>query len=199
MAAAAMPARGRALWFTGLPGSGKSTIAGRVYQALDARGVDAVWLQMDQRRKDYFPEPEYTEEERRAAYELFAREAAELAARGRTVLMDASAPELSMRARARELIPDFAEVHVACGLQTAMEREAQRPGGQVMAGLYEKALRRRDAGERFEGLGDVIGVDVPFEADPDAELTLDAEALAPDRAAARVLAWLDARDAADNP
>jgi adenylylsulfate kinase len=55
-----------------------------------------------------------------------------------------------------------------------MKREAARPEGTVMAGLYDKAMKRKATGQKFEGLGQVIGVDVPFEEDPAAELVLDA-------------------------
>ena len=165
--------QGAALWFTGLPGSGKSTLAEAVHDALRGRGVDAVWLQMDVVRQKYFPHPEYSTQERRKAYRLFANEAAKLVGKGRMVLMDGSAPELAMRARARKLIARFAEVHLRCGVSTAMAREAKRPEGLVMAGLYAKAMKRKVTGEQFEGLGQVIGVDVPFEEDPQAELILD--------------------------
>ena len=165
---------GAAIWFTGLPGSGKSTLVKAVREALADRGVDTVWLQMDERRKRYFPQPTYSAEERREAYRLFAEEAAGLAGEGRLVLMDGSGHELAMRVRARGMIARFAEVHLRCGVTTAMAREAKRPEKLVMAGLYAKAMKRKATGEQFEGLGQVIGVDVPFEEDPGAELVLDA-------------------------
>ena len=68
---------GWTLWFTGLPGSGKSTIARAVHTALVGQGRDVAMLVMDERRKSYFPKPAYTAEERAQAYALIAREAAE--------------------------------------------------------------------------------------------------------------------------
>jgi adenylylsulfate kinase len=44
-----------------------------------------------------------------------------------------------------------------------------------MAGLYEKALLRKRTGEQFAGLGQVIGVDIEFEEDPDAECIIENE------------------------
>ncbi|GFK93177.1 Adenylyl-sulfate kinase [Fundidesulfovibrio magnetotacticus] len=166
---------GTALWFTGLPGSGKSTLALAVREALAARGVEAELLQMDVRRKVYTPRLTYTDEERELAYALFVEEAAELAARGALVLLDASGPKLAMRRAARERIGRFAEVHLRCRPATAMAREAARPEGRVMAGLYAKAMARKVTGRDFPGLGQVIGVDVPFEEDPGAELVLEAD------------------------
>jgi adenylylsulfate kinase len=179
--------QGAAIWFTGLPGAGKSSLAKAVLEVLRGRCVDAVWHQMDFLRKNYFPHPTYSVEERREAYRRFALEAAELAGAGRIVLMDGSGPETAMRGLARKLIPRFAEVHLDCPVSVAMAREAARPEGLVMAGLYAKAMKRKATGQQFEGLGPVIGVDVPFETDPRAELVLDVKALSMEDMRERVL------------
>lgn len=183
-----MPA---AIWFTGLPGSGKSALAKAVAHYLRLAGTDAAYLELDARRKAYFPKPTYSEAEREAAYKRFAEEAAALSRQGSgLVIMDASAPRLAMRAYARSLLPHFAEVHVRCSLATAMAREAARPEGKVMAGLYAKAMMRKATGREFPGLGQVIGVDVPFEEDPAAECVVDAEHLTIEQGRDVVLAFL---------
>jgi len=174
--------KGRAVWFTGLPGSGKSSISRKVFQRLKELGFKAEYLQMDQRRRVYFPEPTYSAEERKEAYRLFAEEGAMLVDKGYFVVMDASAPRKEMRDRARNLIENFAEIHVDCSLETAMERESQRPEGQVMADLYAKALERKRTGKDFPGLGQVIGVDVDFEKDRHAELSIENDHLTLDEA-----------------
>lgn len=174
--------KGRAVWFTGLPGSGKSSISRKVFQRLKELGFKAEYLQMDQRRRVYFPEPTYSAEERKEAYRLFAEEGAMLADKGYFVVMDASAPRKEMRDRARNLIENFAEIHVDCSLETAMERESERPEGRVMADLYAKALERKRTGKDFPGLGQVIGVDVDFEKDRHAELSIENDHLALDEA-----------------
>ena len=164
---------GWAIWFVGLPGSGKSALARGVRAHLVELGHDPVTMQMDALRKKYVPEPKYTPEERDLAYAAFVDEAADLVRQGRVVLMDGAAYKRSMRTYARQRIPRFAEVHVQCDLEEAMRREAGRPEGLVMADLYAKALKRRRTGEQFEGLGEVIGVDVEFEVDPGAEFIID--------------------------
>ncbi|MHC1700657.1 MAG: adenylyl-sulfate kinase [Humidesulfovibrio sp.] len=191
---------GWVLWFTGLPGSGKSTIARAVHTELLGQGRDVALLVMDERRKSYFPKPAYTAEERKVAYSLIAHEAAELAAQGRGVILDATGHRLAVRQEARALIPRFAEVYVDCPLPEAMRREAVRSsqpslGGQhrgyaVTPGMYQKALMRRRTGVEVPGLGEVVGVDVPFEADPEAECVLDAMKPVPENAA-QVLTFLD--------
>jgi len=164
------------LWFTGLPGSGKSAVAKAVQEIMAKRLPRVAYLELDARRNAYFPRPTYNTAEREAAYRLFAEEAAKLGRDGYDlVLMDASAPQITMRAKARSLVEHFAEVYIRCSLKTAMAREAARPQGKVMAGLYAKAMMRKATGRKFPGLGQVIGVDVPFEEDPAAECVVDAE------------------------
>ncbi|MFZ5811961.1 MAG: adenylyl-sulfate kinase [Thermodesulfobacteriota bacterium] len=189
---------GAAIWFTGLPGSGKSSVARAVAEALAAEGRPATLLSMDARRKAYFPRPEYTEAEREKAYRMFAEEAAGLARQGELVFMDATAHRKAWRDHARSLIPRFAEVQVSCPVSVAMAREAARPEGLVMAGMYAKAIRRKTTGEAVPGLGEVVGVDVPFEADPHAECVVDAGVLTMEQARDEVLRflgeWLPVRD-----
>ncbi|WP_045216997.1 adenylyl-sulfate kinase [Desulfonatronovibrio magnus] len=185
--------KGQAAWFTGLPGSGKSSISRKVYERLKEQGLYAVHLQMDQRRKEYFPEPSYTSEERKKAYQLFAEEAADLAGQGHFVIMDATAPKKTMRDMARNLISRFIEIHIACSLETAMQRESKRPEGLVMADLYTKALERKKTGKDFSGLGQVIGVDVPFEKDPNAECVIENDDLTLEQAVEKALECIKAK------
>ena len=60
-----------------------------------------------------------------------------------------------------------------------------------MAGLYEKALQRKKTGRQFDGLGDVIGVDVEFELDPDAEMIIDNTSLSKKETLGKALHFLD--------
>lgn len=184
-------AHGFAVWFVGLPGSGKSALATGVADHLRARGVDVVVLRMDERRRSYFPQPRYTAQEREAAYAMFVDEAVALVEQGRNVLMDGSAYRVSMRERARRRIPRFAEVFVRCELDEAIRREAGRPEGLVAADLYRKALRRKQTGEPCQGLGEVVGVDVPFEENPQAEFVIDNTRLTREQTLGKVLHFLD--------
>ena len=133
---------------------------------------------MDERRKAYFGHPTYSAEERAQAYTLFAREAADHVAAGHGVILDATANRLAMRQEARDLIARFAEVLVRCPLAEAMRREAMRSMGHhksyVMPGMYQRALERKRTGVAVPGLGEVVGVDVPYEENQQAECVLDA-------------------------
>ena len=166
---------GWVIWFVGLPGAGKSAYAQAVYEALRKNGENVRYLSMDERRKAYFHTPQYTAEERAKAYELFTEEAAQIAEQGTNVIMDGTAPKLFMREYARKLVPHFAEIFVRCPLEIAMNRETHRPEGLVMADLYQKALKRKETGTYFEGLGEVIGVDTLFEENPMAECVIESD------------------------
>lgn len=181
---------GWVIWFVGLPGSGKSTYGRSVYLELQKAGTHVKYLSMDERRGAYVPEPEYTEEERVEVYRQFAGEAARIAYQGYNVIMDGTAHRLSMREYMRSLVPRFAEVYVRCSLDTAIQRESERPESRVKADLYQKALARKDTGARFEGLGEVIGVDTEFEENPSAECVIDSERETIEQGRDKVLALL---------
>lgn len=191
---ASQQGQGWAVWIVGLPGSGKSDLARWLYETLLQRGEDARLLQMDSERAKYARQgaDAYTEAGREMAYAQFVAEAASLAASGAGVLMDGAAYKLAMRETARRSIPRFAEIHVKCALDVAMQREASRPQGLVMADLYRKALERKTTGRAFEGLGQVLGVDVPFEENPAAECVIDNTRLPLSETRARALDFLDA-------
>lgn len=181
------------LWIAGLPGSGKSTIARLVRDALMLQGLDAVHLAMDDRRKVYIPNPEYTAEEREQAYALLVEEALALQRQGKVVLLDATAHRRAWRDAARAQAPRFLEVIIQVPPAVAMAREAARPEVLVQAQLYRRALERRRTGREDPGLGEVPGVDVPFEMPAPGTpgvLVLDGAVLSPQEAAGRILETL---------
>jgi len=181
---------GWVIWFVGLPGSGKSTYALSVYDALQKRGKNIRYLSMDEKRKAYIQSPQYTAEERTKAYDLFVQEAAQIAEEGTNVIMDGTAPRLLMREYMRKLVPRFAEIYIRCPLETAMNREAKRADGLVMADLYRKALKRKQAGTYFKGLGEVVGIDIPFEENPLAECIIESDQVSIGEGRDRVLDFL---------
>ena len=180
-----------AVWFTGLPGCGKSSTAERVVQSLSKRGIEVVLLQMDKERRRFLAHSKYAEAERDLAYRLFADKAAAHIRDGDNVVLDGSAYRKQWRDYARMLIPRFAEIHIHCSLEVAIKREDSRPKGLVIAGLYKKALERKRTGRDFQGLGQVIGVDVQFEHDENAECIIDNDKLTEAQTASRALAFLE--------
>ncbi|MFQ5552384.1 MAG: adenylyl-sulfate kinase [Thermoplasmata archaeon] len=159
---------------TGLPGSGKSTIARHLSSGLTKRGIEFQLLEMDHIRPMLTPEKKYTEQERDFAYRALVVMGALLVESGTNVIIDATAHRRRWRDFAREHIQDFKEVYVRCPVEVCIEREAKRKSPLVRQNIYKDALKDLRREERPEGLGQVIGVDVPYEeGEPD--LTVDCD------------------------
>ena len=151
-------------WFTGLPGSGKTTITNRTAELLKKRNIRVIKLHLDEVRKFVTPSPTYTEEERETVYRALAYMAYLLNAQGYNVFIDATANRVRWREAARELIEDFIVVYVKCPLEAAKKRERGRKPGMAPTGIYAKAGK--------EG-ANVPGVDVEYEEPQDPEITVD--------------------------
>jgi adenylylsulfate kinase len=140
---------GTIVWLTGLPSSGKSTLAARVADALRVRGHEAIAvLDGDAVRAAIEPPRGYDDTGRDAFYETLARLAALLAAQGLDVLVPATAHKREHRARARALAPgEFVEVFLDTPLERCRERDAK--------GLYAAAVGGAASA--------VPGADAPYE------------------------------------
>lgn len=139
------PEPGFAVWITGLPASGKSTVAAALASELRARGVDVEVLESDALRQIFTPHPRYDEEERDAFYGQIAHLAASLARHGVAVIIDATGNRRLYRDRARQQIPRFFEVYVDTPLEVCMSRDPKgiyRDGRQVpgLQAAYEPPL-----------------------------------------------------------
>ena len=149
------------LWFTGLSGSGKSTIAKKLEQRLFGDGVHTMFLDGDNLRHGLngdlgFSSADRQENIRRAA------EVAKLAfAHGHLTLACFISPFTADRRYARSLVPDgrFLEVFVKCDLDVVKRRDTK--------GLYAKAL----AGE----IDNFTGISSPYEEPENAELVVETD------------------------
>jgi len=165
--------KGWAVWFTGLPGSGKSKMSKLVYDMLADEGITCKRIELDAIRKRYITNPKYTESERDFVYKKLVDFAAENVQNGINIIIDASAHKRSYRDNARKKIKRFAEIMIKCPLSVCIERESKRKNGHIASQMYLRALERKQKGSKFEDLGKVIGVDVPYEENPFAEVILD--------------------------
>lgn len=129
---------GVVVWFTGLPSSGKSTLAREVQTRLRAGGSLPCVLDSDALRRLLSPRLGYSDHERDAFYEAVAGLAAELASQGLTVLVAATAHRRAYRQRARELAPHFIEVWVTTPLAECQARDDK--GLYAAAGAAPGAL-----------------------------------------------------------
>ena len=149
--------QGFALWLTGLPASGKSSITRELVKKLEAQSIRAMVLESDEMRKILTPQPEYTPDERDAFYRSLAL-IGELITRGNThVIFDATANKRAYRDYARARIPKFVEIYVQCPLEVCRERDPK--------GIYSRASTG--------GAATVPGIQTPYEPPNDPEVILD--------------------------
>lgn len=138
---------GTVVWFTGLPGAGKSTLARAVASELGGRGIPRCMLDGDEVRQALVPRPGYSPVDRDHFYASLADLAALLARQGLVVLVPATAHERRFRARARDAVRRYIEVYVDTPLDECRRRalggvyaadRAQVPG---LGAVYEPPER----------------------------------------------------------
>jgi adenylyl-sulfate kinase len=169
---------GFTLWFTGLSGSGKSTIAHLVGPELDKRGLVVEYLDGDTVRTHLSKGLGFSKEDRDTNIERIGWVASRLTRQGGAVIAAAISPYEETRAKAREMVEEFGrfvEVYVQASVDECARRDVN--------GLYAKAF----AGE-IKGF---TGVDDPYEAPTSAEIVVDTEATEPEEAAQAVVARLE--------
>jgi adenylylsulfate kinase len=169
---------GFTLWFTGLSGAGKTTIAHLVGPELEARGEVVEYLDGDTVRTRLSKGLGFSREDRDTNIERIGWVASRLTRHGAAVLAAAISPYSETRQKARAMVEQFGpfvEVFVHASVDECARRDVK--------GLYAKAF----AGE-IKGF---TGVDDPYEVPEDAELVLITEEHSPEDSAAIVLAKLE--------
>jgi adenylylsulfate kinase len=112
-------------WFTGLPSSGKSTLAAEVNGELRLRGIDSITLDSDELRAALVPHLGYDDDARSQLYGMLARLAALIARQGHVVLVPATAHRRMYRETARDLAPAFVEIFVDTPLEECRRRDTK--------------------------------------------------------------------------
>jgi adenylylsulfate kinase len=173
--------RGATLWFTGLSGSGKSTIAFTLEHALVQRGRLAYVLDGDNIRHGLNKNLGFSAADREENIRRIGEVAKLFADCGVITMTSFISPYRKDREVVRALhlegkLP-FIEIHVATPIETCEQRDPK--------GLYKKA--------RAGQLKGFTGIDDPYEAPLNPELTLDATATSPQEAAVRLIEYLQTR------
>jgi adenylyl-sulfate kinase len=170
---------GFTLWFTGLSGSGKSTIAHLVGPALDERGHVVEYLDGDTVRTHLSKGLGFSREDRDAHIERVGWVASRLTRHGGAVIVAAISPYEETRRNARAMVDafgPFVEVYVKASVDECARRDVK--------GLYAKAF----AGE----IKEFTGVSDPYEEPASPELVLDTEEHTPEESARLVVETLEA-------
>jgi adenylylsulfate kinase len=163
--------RGVVLWFTGLSGSGKTTIAQIVEEKLLDAGVPVEILDGDVVRENLSKGLGFSKEDRDTNIRRIAFVAHLLQRNGTFVITAAISPYREIRDEARAMIKDFVEIYADAPLEVCEERDVK--------GLYAKAR----AGE-IKGF---TGIDDPYEAPENAEVVCKTGEQSPEESAQQVI------------
>jgi adenylyl-sulfate kinase len=172
---------GFVVWFTGLPGAGKSTIADALARELADRGMVVDQLDGDVVRTHLSAGLGFSRVDRDANVARIGWVASRLARAGAAVVVAAISPYADARRQARELVEQhapFVEIHVATPLEECVRRDPK--------GLYARAL----AGE----IDDLTGISAPYEIPAAPDLRLDTTDAMPADSTAATLACLGQLD-----
>jgi len=168
--------KGFTLWFTGLPSSGKSTLARRVEEVLLERGLRVEVLDGDEVRENLSKGLGYSKEDRDTNIRRIGFVARLLSRNGVVAITAAISPYRDVRDEVRRAIGRFVEVYVECPIDVLKERDVK--------GLYKKAL----AGE----IKHFTGVDDPYEPPLKAEVVIRSHEETVDQSVARIVSTLEA-------
>ncbi|NWO13068.1 adenylyl-sulfate kinase [Virgibacillus sp.] len=164
------------LWFTGLSGSGKSTITVELERKLYQLGIHTYRLDGDNIRHGLNKNLGFTAEERSENIRRIGEVSKLFIDAGVLALTAFISPYRDDRNLVRALLPsnEFIEIYVKCRLEVCEERDPK--------GLYKKARAGEIAG--------FTGIDAPYEAPISPELTIDTEKLSVEEATQRVIHYL---------
>jgi adenylyl-sulfate kinase len=169
---------GVTLWFTGLSGAGKSTIADIVVGRLRERGRNVEILDGDVVRTNLYKGLGFSKQDRDTNIRRIAFVADLLSRNGVVAITAAISPYREIRDEARETMGDrFVEIFVKASVDECARRDVK--------GLYEKAFR----GE----IKEFTGVSDPYEPPVNPEITLDTEVESVEESVGKVIAYLDSR------
>jgi adenylyl-sulfate kinase len=168
-------ATGCTLWFTGMSGSGKSTISGLLANRLRELGAQVELLDGDAVRTQLCRGLGFNREDREENIRRIGFVCELLSRNGVIAIAAAISPYRSCRDQVRARVSKFVEIYMECPLEVLIERDVK--------GLYKKAI----AGEipRFTGISD------PYEPPLAPEVTINSSAETPQQSVEKILCCLE--------
>jgi len=167
-----------AVWITGLPASGKSTVVATLASKLSDLNIDVVVLESDALRKMFSSQAAYSQLDREYFYSSLAFIGQVLTEHGVSVIFDATANRGAYRDYARRRIPRFIEVFVDCPLDICIRRDPK--------GIYRRA--------REGHASDVPGLQTEYEPPEKPDVVIRGDQDEPEQAGHRILDVLAGRD-----
>jgi adenylylsulfate kinase len=170
--------KGFTLWFTGLSGSGKTTITNQLVKELRKRDVPLEVLDGDIVRENLSKGLGFSKEDRDTNIRRIAFVANLLSRNGVPVITAAISPYKEIRDEAREMMDDrFIEVYAKASVEVCEERDVK--------GLYAKA--------RSGEIKEFTGVSDPYEPPENPEIVIETETQSPEESAQQILSFLEER------
>lgn len=166
--------KGFTLWFTGLSGSGKSTVAGVIERRLRETGAKVETLDGDIVRQRLSQDLGFSKEDRDTNVKRIGFVCELLSRNGVIAIVAAISPYRDTREEVRSKIESFVEVYVECPLEVVAGRDVK--------GLYQKAM----AGE----IGNFTGISDPYEPPANPEVVVHSDRETPEESADKVWAKL---------
>jgi adenylylsulfate kinase len=167
---------GFVIWITGIPASGKSTVA-RAFLSTFRKNHDLpiVHLESDQLRSALTPNPSYSASEREWFYGVIGFLAGLLSESGVNVLIDATGNRRKFRDEIRKTISRFLEVYLKCPLSVCVTRDPK--------GIYQRG--------KIGTTTTVPGLQKTYEEPDKAEIVIESDKTSPDDAANKILEKLN--------
>jgi adenylyl-sulfate kinase len=173
-----LPRKGFTVWFTGLSGSGKTTVARLLEARFRELGYRVEVLDGDVVRTHLSKGLGFSKEDRDENIRRIGFVCELLSRNGVAVIAAAISPYRAAREELRTRISNFVEVYMSCPLEVLIERDVK--------GLYKKALAGQVA--HFTGVSD------PYESPADPELTVHSDRETPEESLARVWTILQKKE-----
>lgn len=151
--------QGFVIWLTGLPGSGKTTIAQRLLYELKAKNLKVELFDGDEVRRNLSKGLGFSKEDRDTHNKRIIYVCKLLTRNGVNAIVSLISPYRSTRTYARENLPKFVEVYLKCSIKECIKRDPK--------GLYKKALTGK--------ITNMTGIQDPYEEPLNPEVLLDTE------------------------